>query len=219
MRAPVPLPVRGPFVAALAFLRAALAVLLAATPAALMAQRDPSVAAREALDVVAAATRLRPAVVITLSVTSHAGTAEEAAQRSSLRMIGLLTALRRQGLRGDAILPSGQVVAREGEWDGTGRAPHDDVLLTEFAARHRVRVVLTDLDQLGALVDTALANGATGVHGIAMATPADLPAQREALTEALHAVREDAIALLAPREGRLQRLLQLGVLVRALSCR
>lgn len=182
-------------------------------------QPDPVASAVEALDAVSAAGRLRPGVVVTLTVVTHGRTADEAAERNATRMVRLLAALRRQAAAGAAVVPTGLVMAREGEWDGAGRAPRDSLLVTEFAARHGVRVTLHDLTALGALVDTSLAAGATGVAGIALAAPDDLALQLRAAEVALRSARDEMADRVAPAEGRLRRLFELGLMVRALSCR
>ena len=182
-------------------------------------QHDPLASAAEALDALAAARRLRPGVIVTLSVVTHGRSATEARELNAARMVVLLSALRRQPGGAAAVVPTGQVVTREDEWDGEGRAPRDSLIATEFSARHGVRVTVHDLAALGALVDTALAAGATGVVNVALAMPADLPLHRLAVEESLRAARDEVADALAPREGRLRRLLELGLMIRALSCR
>lgn len=182
-------------------------------------QRDPVASASAALDALDEMTRVRPGVVVTLTVVTHGRSAAEASERNAIRMVGLLTALRRQPGGASTVIPTGQVVTREDEWDGDGRAPRDSLIATEYAARHGVRVTLHDLASLGPMLDTALASGATGISGIALAPPAGLSERRRGAELALRTARDDLVATVAPSEGRLRRLLELGLIVRALSCR
>ncbi len=194
-----------------------LAPCLAASAATL--QRDPLTSATDALDAIAAATRVRPGVVVTLTVVTHGRSAAEASDRNAIRMAGLLAALRRQSGTAATVVPTGQVVTREDEWDGEGRAPRDSLIATEYAARHGVRVAIHDLAALGPMLDTALVAGATSVTGIALAPPAGFADRRQAAELALRATRDDLLAVVAPPEGRLRRLLEFGLMLRALSCR
>lgn len=162
---------------------------------------------------------MRPDLVVTVTVVTHGRSAADATQLNAERVIALLGALRRQALPDSAILTSGHRVAREDEWDGESRAPRDTLLVTEYAARNTVRITLRDLSRLGALMDTALAIGATEVTAIEVALPPELEARRRAIARAVATARESAEALLAARQGTVGTLLEVGLLVRMLRCR
>ena len=64
-----------------------------------------------------------------------------------------------------------------------------------YVARTVIRVPLTRLDQIGRVIDAALARGATGVEGVFFESSASEDARRQALAEAAAAARRDADAL------------------------
>jgi uncharacterized protein YggE len=206
-----------PFQLPFAALVVVLGIAAGLSPRALHAAQDELV---ESLRTLTAPVNMRPGLVVTVAVVTHGRTAGEASQRNAERMIPLLAALRRQPLPDGALLAGGQAVAREDEWlsDGTGRAPRDAVVHTEYAARHVVRITLADLSALGALLDTALAAGATEVTRVELAAPTDLESRRQALGTAVAAARERAESVVGGNR-LLGRVVEVGLLVRLLSCR
>lgn len=192
----------------------ALLSALAAAPAPSHASQDEL---RESVRELTAPLSVRPALVITVAVVTHGRTAGEASQLNADRMVLLLAALRRQRLPEGALVTSGHAIAREDEWDGTGRAARDDVIHTAYSARDAVRITVTDLASLGALLDTALAAGATEVTRVQLATSV-LEERRHALSTAVAAARGRAESLAGPNR-MLGRVLEIGLLVRLLSCR
>jgi uncharacterized protein YggE len=196
---------------------AALAILAAVGlgPRALAASQDEL---RESVRALTAPVSLRPGLVVTLSVVTHGRTAGEAAQLNADRMIPLLAALRRQSLPEGALATTGNAIAREDEWDGTGRATRDAVIQTEYAARNVIRVTLKDPGALGALLDTALAAGATEVTRVELAAASVIEERRHAFDSAIAAVRARSESL-AGSNRWLGRAVEIGLLVRLLSCR
>lgn len=68
---------------------------------------------------------------------------------------------------------------------------------TTYRARHSFAIEVSDIDQVGAVIDTAVDRGATSVHGVEFTLSAEARGelQREALGEAMSNARDQADAL------------------------
>ena len=76
-----------------------------------------------------------------------------------------------------------------------------------YAARTVLRVQLSNLSQIGQVIDASLARGATGVDGVFFESSTAEQARREALGDAATAARADAEALARAMGGSLGALL------------
>lgn len=80
---------------------------------------------------------------------------------------------------------------------------------TAFVATNTVVVRARKLELVGAIIDTALALGATRVEGVRYGVTAAEPLQREALADAARRARENAEIIAKAAGGSLGRLLEL----------
>jgi uncharacterized protein YggE len=137
----------------------------------------------------------------TVSVTTRAATAAQAAAENAKRLASTLNWLRSQGLASADITTAGYVVEQHFE-DDRGRQ-----IRAGFIARNTLRVEVRRLDDLGKIIDAALTGGATEIS-----TPqylsTNLPeGRRAALAEAVREARTDAEAIARAAGGSIGRLI------------
>jgi uncharacterized protein YggE len=126
-----------------------------------------------------------------LGVETRATTAVAASAENSRRLRAVLDALQRMGVAAEQTQTSNLQVTPEMVYPGQGQAPR----VTGYVARNSVRVEILKLDQTGALVDAAIARGATNVASLQFYSSRNAEARREALARAVQAARLDAEAM------------------------
>jgi uncharacterized protein YggE len=157
--------------------------------------------------------RLPPdGATITIAVVTSDTTAGGAGEKNAVKMQPVLAALRRQSLPDSAIRTSGYSVDREDVYPPYPRDDEgDSTKPPRYVARNAVRVTLTRLDALGALIDTALTAGATEISSIQLTSSKAPEARRKAIAIAVQAARADASAAAVAAGGSLGPIMELEI--------
>jgi uncharacterized protein YggE len=154
--------------------------------------------------------RLRPdRVTITVGVITRATSAAAAANANAERMNPLLAALRRAGVPDSAIATSGFSVGLDQRFYGNTNPAEAE---RTYVASNTVLIALTDVDAVGALLDTVLASGATQVGGIQYYSSREDEGRRAATAIAVREARLMAEAAATAAGGSLGALRELTVL-------
>lgn len=140
---------------------------------------------------------------VAISVTTRAPTAAQAAADNATRLEATLRALRALGLAPNELTTTGYSVGQNYEVRD-GRPP------SGFIARNIIRADVRKLDDLGRVIDAALAGGATEVSGVQFVAANSQEARRSALVDAVTEARNDAEAIARAAGGRLGRLIALN---------
>lgn len=142
---------------------------------------------------------------LSISVTTRAPTAAQAAADNATRLESTLKALRATGLTQTELTTLGYSVGQNYERMGDNpRIP------AGFLARNTIRAEVRRLDDLGKVIDAALAGGATEIAGIQYISANSQEARRTALVSAVREARADAEAIARAAGGSLGRLIGLS---------
>jgi len=179
-------------------------VLIAAMGGALGGQSGP-VPNAQAPEIVSAGrgdTTIAPtSAAFTVSVTTRAATAAQAAAENAKRLESTLSWLRSQGLAPTDLTTVGYSVAQHYEEQRDRRTP------AGFVARNTVRVEVRRLEDLGKIIDAALTGGATEISTPQFLSTNIGEGRRAALAEAVREARADAEAIARAAGGALGRLI------------
>ncbi|HXG71481.1 MAG TPA: SIMPL domain-containing protein [Gemmatimonadaceae bacterium] len=141
---------------------------------------------------------------VTMSVTTKAPTAAEAARTNTATIVTAVTAIRAAGIATGDIVVLGYNI-------GQGNVYNPGPQRTEgILARNTIRVEIRKLDDLGKIIDAALAGGATEISSIQFSAPATAAARRAALASAVSGARADAEVMATAAGGRLGELISMG---------
>lgn len=140
--------------------------------------------------------------VIHLVVTTKAMSAATAAAGNARTLQAVRDTLKKIGLDSAVSTASYNVGP-----DYERPMPRDDSKPLGYAARTVVRVRIARLDQIGRVIDAALARGATGIEGVQFESSASDEARRQSLAEASIVARRDAEALAAALGGSIGSLI------------
>lgn len=140
---------------------------------------------------------------VVISVTTRASTAAAAASANASKLATTITAIRATGVPAADIVTMGYNVGQNWDYTQSGRQP------AGFIARNSVRVEVRKLDDLGRIIDAALAGGATEVASVQFGAPTTADARRSALASAVSEARADAEAMAAAAGGRLGRVISI----------
>ena len=137
-------------------------------------------------------------VQLTVAVSTRGSSASEAGRANADRMSRVLAALRRQGLADSVLTTSGYAVDEEQTYDGERRDP------PVYVARNAIGVFMTELGELGSIIDSALAAGATSIDQIRFQSSRESEARDRALELAVQSARREAqiVASAAGGTGR-----------------
>ncbi|HUO51980.1 MAG TPA: SIMPL domain-containing protein [Gemmatimonadaceae bacterium] len=135
---------------------------------------------------------------IVLAVETRAPSAGVAAQANARAQRGVLDTLRAIGIAPSQIATAGFTVQEN--WEPT---PKGGMERNGFVARNAITVKLTQLDRAGAVIDAALARGATNVSDIQFSATNTADAQRAALADAAAQAKADAATLAKALGGTL----------------
>lgn len=183
--------------------------LLLVAPAATDAQTPvgATLAAPEIVNTGHGEVRLKPdRVSLSIGVVTHGRDAMTAGSRNAKRLIPLLAALRRQGLADSVIVTTGYSV--DADYSEPGRPVADSLA---YAARNAVRVTLDHINDLGRIVDTSLASGATEVSRITFESSQLAAGRQRAIALAIDAARADAAAAAAAAGGKLGPIIEITI--------
>ena len=142
--------------------------------------------------------------LVSISVTTRAPTAAQAAADNATRLESTLRALRALGLPANDLTTIGYSVGPNYEPTREGRTP------AGFMARNTIRAEVRKLDDIGKVIDAALAGGATEIAGVQYASANSEEARRSALAAAVRAARADAEAIARAAGGSLGNLIALS---------
>jgi uncharacterized protein YggE len=137
----------------------------------------------------------------TVSVTTRAATAAQAAAENAKRLASTLNWLRSQGLAATDITTAGYSVGQHFEEDRGRQTP------AGFVARNSLRVEVRRLDDLGKIIDAALTGGATEISSPQYLSTNLPEGRRAALAEAVREARADAEAIARAAGGSIGRLI------------
>ena len=186
---------------------ACLIVLAAAAAAAHQAhaQVGANPAAPEIVNTGHGEVRLKPdRASLSVAVVTYGRTAMIAGAHNAQRMTPVLSAVHRQGIPDSSVSTTGYSV--EAQYSQPGRPLADSLLCV---ARNGVEVRLPSLKDLGAIVDTVLAAGATQVSGITFESSQVAEGRQRAIALAIEAARADAAAAAAAAGGRLGPIIEI----------
>jgi uncharacterized protein YggE len=148
---------------------------------------------------------------VLVSVESRAASAAAAASANSAKMSSVLDALRRAGLAQSDLTTSMYTVGQDPRSmriaPGTPGVP---MMPVEFLARNTVRASVRRIDDVGKVIDAALAAGATSIASVQFSSPTTDEARRSAISMAASQAQKDADALARAAGGSLGRLLSIS---------
>lgn len=181
-----------------------LALALLATVAVRSSAQSNATAAAPQIETVGTGERrvVPDRAVVHLVVTTKAMSAANAAAGNARTLQAVRDTLRKIGLDSAVSTASYNVGP-----DYERPMPRDDSKPLGYAARTVVRVRIAKLDQIGRVIDAALAKGATGIEGIQFESSAADEARRQSLAEASIIARRDAEALAAALGGSIGSLI------------
>ena len=142
---------------------------------------------------------------VTLVVVSQAPSAGVAASNNARAVAAVRDTLRKLGLENATSMASYNV-GPDYEMVPRSETPRR----AGYAARSAVRVQLSQLDQVGRVIDAGLARGATGVEGVFFEASTAEDARRSAMAEAAASARRDAEALARSLGGTVGPLLSVS---------
>ena len=150
--------------------------------------------------------RLPPTyAILTVNVTTRSKAAVEAASENARRVEAITRALRNAGLNEKDITTAGYRL--EQNYEHPRNAEPRPV---GFSAHSTIRAEVRPLENLGRVIDAAIAGGATGVSGIQFLASNTEQARRSAMAEAVREAKADADALARAAGGSLGRLIALN---------
>jgi uncharacterized protein len=142
---------------------------------------------------------------IIVSVTTRAPTAAQAAADNATKLESTLRALRAAGLAASELTTMGYSVDQNYEM-----SRDNPRTAAGFIARNSIRAEVRKLDEIGKVIDAALAGGATAIAGLQFVSASSNEARRSALAEAVRQARSDAEAMARAAGGSLGRLISLN---------
>ena len=140
---------------------------------------------------------------VTLAVASRAATASEAARANARTVAAVWDAIARAGVPRDSVKSMSSGVQPVIDYEQERR-------IVGYVAETSLHVPVRDLERLGALIDAALAAGATELRGVQPRSTREDAVRAEVLTQAVVAARADAETLAAAAGGRLAGLIELA---------
>jgi uncharacterized protein len=141
---------------------------------------------------------------ILFAVETRAPTAARAGSDNARRQRAVLDTLRKLGLAEGQLSTTGYSVSPEMRYDG--KQPQ----LVGYLARNAVQVDVRRIDQVGSLIDAALAAGANVVSSLRFFSSRADEARRTALADAVAKARADAEAMARAAGGSLGALIEIS---------
>jgi uncharacterized protein YggE len=143
---------------------------------------------------------------ITVQVETRAGDGARASDQNALIVRAILDTLRRGFRLGDKELATiGYSLRPQLVYPSDGKPPQ----VTGYVAVNTVRVRTSETARAGAIIDAAIAKGATGLGGLSFYAANTDEARRRALAAAVESARRDAEAMATAAGGRLGQLIEL----------
>ncbi len=152
-------------------------------------------------------TRVTPdRATVLVGVQTRALTAAVAGADNARHQKAILDTLKALGIPADQLMTENYSVSPEMRYDPNGSNPR----VTGYVVSNVVRVELKRLDQVGSVVDAALAKGANQIAGIQFSVSNVADVRRVALAEAVRSARADAEAIAKAAGGTLGQLLEMS---------
>lgn len=126
---------------------------------------------------------------VRVALESRAATAADAADQNAETMTRVLSALRGAGLPGLEIETTGYSISPEYETSSDGRRTRE---IVAYTAVNNVEATISDVDEVGRLIDAATSSGANRVHSISFFAADTEAARRQALDMAVRSARAEA---------------------------
>jgi hypothetical protein len=143
---------------------------------------------------------------VSLAVETRGQTAAAAATENARVQTAVLTRLRALGIPSERLLTIGYSVQPE---YNRSREPNAEPRVIGYVARNTIRADVHQMDQVGRVIDAALAAGANSLGRLDMYSSREDAARREALANAVQAARRDAEAMAAAAGGGLGPLIEI----------
>lgn len=189
-------------------------MIVGAAPLAAQQPAQPSPGWRDPADLVTSATgeaRVTPdRAQIFIGVQTRAATAAQAGADNASKTRAVIAAIRGRNIPAEQIGTSEYNLYPEYDHREPAREGPQTPRVVGYVANNTVRVEVRRLDQVGAVIDAALAAGANMVNTIQFFASNVDAARRAALTEAVTRARGDAEALAKAAGGSLGGLLELN---------
>lgn len=189
-----------------------LSVLVGAAPVA--AQQGASPSAVQVPDIITSATgeaRVTPdRAQIHIGVQTRAATAAQAGADNARKTRAVIDAVKARGIPAAQIATSEYNLYPEYDHREQPREGPQTPRVIGYVATNTVRIEVRQLDQVGPVIDAALAAGANMVNTIQFSASNVDAARRTALAEAVARARADAEALAKAAGGSLGELLELN---------
>lgn len=190
------------------FTNAALAISISASSLVgqpnLNPPRPPEIAATGRAEIAVSPDR----ATVLVSVETRAPTAAAASSANAAKMTSVLQGLRNAGLAQTDIATMGFNVGQDPR--SMRVAPNLPQPPIEFLARNMVRATVRRVEDVGKIIDAALAGGATSIASVQMTSQNTEEARRTALAQAVTQAQRDAEVLARAAGGSLGRLLSMS---------
>lgn len=152
-------------------------------------------------------TRVTPdRATVLIGVQTRATTAALAGADNARRQKAVIDTLKALGIPADQLMTENYSVSPEMRYDPNGSNPK----VTGYVVSNTVRVELKRLDEVGSVVDAALAKGANQIAGIQFSVSNVAEVRRVALAEAVRSARADAEAIARAAGGTLGQMLEMS---------
>ncbi|HTO95727.1 MAG TPA: SIMPL domain-containing protein [Myxococcales bacterium] len=143
---------------------------------------------------------------LVIGVQTRAPTAAAAAKENNARQQAVIAAIVAAGISKEQISTENYNVYAETRPDKTGQNPQ----VVGYVVSNMVRVEVRRTDQVGPVIDAALAKGANQVQALEFFSSTTEAGRRQALAEAIGKARGDAEAMARAAGGKLGPLLELS---------
>jgi uncharacterized protein YggE len=144
--------------------------------------------------------------VVAIGITTRENAAVNAAAENARKVEAVTRALRSAGLSEKEVATSGYRLEQNYVYPRDGQAPQP----AGFSANTTIRAEVRRLENLGKVIDAAIAGGATGVSAVQFLTSNTEDPRRSAMAEAVRQARADAEVIAKAAGGSLGRLIALN---------
>ena len=141
-----------------------------------------------------------------IGVQTRASTANAAARDNAQRQRSIIDAIVALGIPREQISTENYTVAPDSRYDQQSQR----TTVVGYVVSNVVRVELRRIDQVGSILDTALAKGANQINSLDFFSSNSDSARHQALAEAVARARSDAEAMARAAGGSLGALVELG---------
>jgi uncharacterized protein YggE len=141
-----------------------------------------------------------------VNVQTRGASAAAAATENATRANAVFAAMLKLGLAKDQVTTEGYSVYPEMQYPRDGSGPR----VTGYVATNTVRVETKKTDQVGPVIDAALAAGANLINSVSFFASSIEGARREAITSAVTSARADAEAMARAAGGSVGDLIEIS---------